>query len=194
MKKNKFIVDCAILCSLTIVLQLLSTLLTNTLQISLTLALVPMAIACIHYGAKCGLIVSAAMGITLFVECAVGFEVSGNVMFMLSPLRTFLGSALRVVLAACCLIAVVFATKKFESKKWRTILLSALLPLFNTAIFVVAFVTLFNPLLKEWASAAGADAVTFIFLSLVGINFIVEVITCTVLCPVIISALQKVKK
>ncbi len=194
MKKNKFIVDCAILCSLTVVLQLLSTLMTNTLQVSLTLALIPVAIACIQYGAKCGIIVSAAMGITLFIECATGFEVGGNVMFMLDPFLTFIGSAVRVVLAACCLLIVAALTKKLESKKWRNFMLSALLPFFNTTIFVIAFITLFNPLMKEWASEAGTNAVTFIFLGLVGVNFIIEVITCTVICPVIISALQKIKK
>lgn len=194
MKKSKFVVDCAILCALTVVLQLLSTFMTNALQLSLTLALIPVAIACIHYGAKCGVIVSAAMGITLYIECVVGTQVGGNVMFMLDPVRTFIGSALRVMAAAGCVLLVAYLTKKYEGKKWRTFMLSALLPFFNTSIFIVAFVTLFNSLLHEWANAAGATAVTYIFLGLVGVNFIVEVITCTVLCPAIIAALQKIKK
>ena len=194
MKKNKFVVDCAILCSLTVVLQILSTLMTNYLQFSLTLALIPVAIACVHYGAKCGMIVSAAMGITLFIECAVGFDVGGGIMFALSPFKTFIGSALRVFLAACCVILVAALTAKFKEKKWRAVLLSALLPFFNTGLFLVAFVTLFNPLMHEWAAGAGATVISYLFLGLVGVNFIIEVITCTVLCPAIVYALRKFKR
>ncbi len=194
MKKNKFVVDCAILCSLTVVLQILSTLMTNYLQFSLTLALIPVAIACVHYGAKCGMIVSAAMGITLFIECAVGFDVGGGIMFALSPFKTFIGSALRVFLAACCVILVAALTAKFKDKKWRSFLVSALLPVFNTGFFLIAFITLFNPLLHEWASAQSATVVSYIFLGLVGVNFIIEVITCVALCPAIVFALQKNRK
>lgn len=194
MKRNKFIVDCAILCALTVVLQILSTLMSNYLQFSLTLALIPVAVACIHYGAKCGVIVSAAMGITLFIECVVGFDIGGGIMFALGPVRTFIGSAVRVVLAACCVLLVGVFTAKFKGKKWRSFLLSALLPVFNTAIFLIAFVTMFNPLLNEWASGAGATVISYIFLSLVGVNFIIEVITCVALCPAIVFALQKNSK
>lgn len=194
MKKNKFVVDCAILCSLTVVLQILSTLMSNYLQFSLTLALIPVAVACIHYGAKCGIIVSAAMGITLFIECVVGFDVGGGVMFALSPVKTFIGSAVRVVLAACGVILAGALTSKFKGKKWRSFLLSALLPVFNTGIFLLAFITMFNPLLHEWASGAGSTVISYIFLGLVGVNFIIEVITCVALCPAIVFALGKNKE
>ncbi|MBQ3598403.1 MAG: hypothetical protein II987_03965 [Clostridia bacterium] len=193
MKKNKFVVDCAILCSLTVVLQILSTLMSNYLQFSLTLALIPVAVACIHYGAKCGIIVSAAMGITLFIECVVGFDVGGGIMFALSPVKTFIGSAVRVVLAACGVILAGALTSKFKGKKWRSFLLSALLPVFNTGIFLLAFITMFNPLLHEWASGAGSTVISYIFLGLVGVNFIIEVITCVALCPAIVFALGKNK-
>lgn len=193
MKKNKFVVDCAILCSLTVVLQILSTLMSNYLQFSLTLALIPVAVACIHYGAKCGIIVSAAMGITLFIECVVGFDVGGGIMFALSPVKTFIGSAVRVVLAACGVILAGALTSKFKGKKWRSFLLSALLPVFNTGIFLLAFITMFNPLLHEWASGAGSTVISYIFLGLVGVNFIIEVITCVALCPAIVFALEKNK-
>ncbi len=191
MKKSKFIVDCAVLCALTVVLQILSTLMTNYLQFSLTLALIPVAVACIHYGAKCGVIVSAAMGITLFIECVIGFDVGGGVMFALSPVRTFIGSAVRVILAAGGVLLVGAATAKFKTKKWRSFLLAALLPVFNTGIFLLIFITMFNPLLHEWASGAGATVMSYIFLGLVGVNFIIEVITCVALCPAIVFALQK---
>lgn len=194
MKKNKFIVDCAILCALTVVLQLLSTFVTNAFQIPLTLALIPVAIACINYGARCGLIVASALGLTIYIECALGTQVSGNVMFLLDPVRTFVGSTLRVIAAAGCLLLVAFFTKRFEDKKWRTFLLSALMPVFNTGIFIAVFFALFNSLMHQWANEAGITVATFIFLGLVGINFVVELITCTVLCPAIIAALRKIKK
>ena len=58
--KNKRIVDCAILSALAIVLQLVSTLL-KQFGVSLTLALVPVVIACVTLKWY-GLIVSGALG------------------------------------------------------------------------------------------------------------------------------------
>ncbi len=191
MKKNKYIVNCALLSALAVVLQLLSTLLTNTLQISLTLALIPVAVACVCYGMKCGLIVSAAMGLTLFAECVVGFDRAGGLLFAVNPLLTFVASAGRVVLAAAFVCIIAYETKRFSKTKWRTYLLSAMLPVFNTFIFTVCFITMFNKTLYEWAG--GSNVISYIFAALIGVNFLVEVVTCLVICPPIINALGKQK-
>mgnify|MGYP003292329170 CR=1 FL=1 len=129
-----------------------------------------------HGSAECAadalvLVLHHGRGITLFVECAIGFDVGGGIMFALSPVKTFIGSALRVILAACCVVLVSALTAKFKEKKWRSFLLSALLPVFNTGFFLIAFITLFNSLLHEWASAQSATVVSYIFLGLVGVNF-----------------------
>lgn len=187
--KNKRIVDCAILSALAIVLQLVSTLL-KQVGVSLTLALVPVMIACVTLKWY-GLIVSGALGGTILVQCIVGADIGGNIMFIYNPVFTVIGSVIRLLIAAAVLVLIINATEKFNESKWRSILVSALMPVLNTGIFVIMFITMFNDLLYEWAGAT--DAFTYIIVTLVGINFIVELGTCVLICPPILYALQKVK-
>ena len=187
--KNKRIVDCAILSALAIVLQLVSTLLKYG-GVSLTLALVPVVIACVTLKWY-GLIVSGALGGTILVQCIVGVDEGGSYMFSYNPVFTVIGSVIRLLIAAAVLVLIINATEKFNESKWRSILVSALMPVLNTGIFIIMFVTMFNDLLYEGAGAT--DAFTYIIVALVGINFIVELGTCVLICPPILYALQKVK-
>ncbi len=187
--KNKRIVDCAILSALAIVLQLVSTLL-KQFGVSLTLALVPVVIACVTLKWY-GLIVSGALGGTILVQCIVGVDEGGSYMFTYNPVFTVIGSVIRLLIAAAVLVLIINATEKFNESKWRSILVSALMPVLNTGIFIIMFVTMFNDLLYE--SAGATDAFTYIIVALVGINFIVELGTCVLICPPILYALQKVK-
>lgn len=187
--KNKRIVDCAILSALAIVLQLVSTLL-KQFGVSLTLALVPVVIACVTLKWY-GLIVSGALGGTILVQCIVGVDEGGSYMFSYNPVFTVIGSVIRLLIAAAVLVLIINATEKFNESKWRSILVSALMPVLNTGIFIIMFVTMFNDLLYE--SAGATDAFTYIIVALVGINFIVELGTCVLICPPILYALQKVK-
>lgn len=187
--KNKRIVDCAILSALAIVLQLVSTLLKYG-GVSLTLALVPVVIACVTLKWY-GLIVSGALGGTILVQCIVGVDEVGSTMFIYNPVFTVIGSVIRLLIAAAVLVLIINATEKFNESKWRSILVSALMPVLNTGIFIIMFVTMFNDLLCELAGAT--DAFTYIIVALVGINFIVELGTCVLICPPILYALQKVK-
>lgn len=187
--KNKRIVDCAILSALAIVLQLVSTLLKYG-GVSLTLALVPVVIACVTLKWY-GLIVSGALGGTILVQCIVGVDEGGSYMFSYNPVFTVIGSVIRLLIAAAVLVLIINATEKFNESKWRSILVSALMPVLNTGIFIIMFVTMFNDLLYE--SAGATDAFTYIIVALVGINFIVELGTCVLICPPILYALQKVK-
>lgn len=189
--KNKRIVDCAILSALAIVLQLVSTLL-KQVGVSLTLALVPVVIACVTLKWY-GLIVSGALGGTILVQCIVGVDKGGSYMFSYNPVFTVIGSVIRLLIAAAVLVLIINATEKFNESKWRSILVSALMPVLNTGIFVIMFVTMFNDMLYDGAKAFATDAFTYIIVYLVGINFIVELGTCVIICPPILYALQKVK-
>jgi len=57
-------------------------------------------------------------------------------------------------------------------------------PVVNTAIFVLACFTIFFPGISEWASGAGKDMIAYVFLTLVGVNFFIELGICTVISPV----------
>lgn len=57
-------------------------------------------------------------------------------------------------------------------------------PVVNTAVFVLACFTVFFPGISEWATGAGKDMIAYVFLTLVGLNFFVELGICTVISPV----------
>ena len=72
-----------------------------------------------------------------------------------------------------------------------TVAASIICPLVNTGIFIVGCYTFFLPTLTEWGMAAGFVSVTaFIFLGMVGLNFLFELGLNVVLSPAIVRLIQ----
>ena len=61
---------------------------------------------------------------------------------------------------------------------------SIVCPVVNTAIFALACYTVFFPGISEWASGAGKDMISYVFLTLVGANFFVELGICLIFSTV----------
>lgn len=61
---------------------------------------------------------------------------------------------------------------------------SVLCPVVNTAVFTLASFTVFFPGIKGWATGAGADMISYIFLTLIGANFFVELGICLIFSTV----------
>lgn len=61
---------------------------------------------------------------------------------------------------------------------------SIVCPVVNTAIFTLACYTVFFPGISEWASGAGESMLTYVFLTLIGANFFVELGICIVFSSV----------
>ena len=61
---------------------------------------------------------------------------------------------------------------------------SILCPVVNTAVFTLASFTVFFPGIKGWATGAGADMISFVFLTLIGANFFVELGICLIFSTV----------
>ena len=61
---------------------------------------------------------------------------------------------------------------------------SVLCPVVNTAVFTLASFTIFFPGIKGWATGAGKDMISFVFLTLIGANFFVELGICLIFSTV----------
>ena len=61
---------------------------------------------------------------------------------------------------------------------------SILCPVVNTAVFTLASFTIFFPGIKGWATGAGADVISYVFLTLIGANFFVELGICLIFSTV----------
>ena len=57
-------------------------------------------------------------------------------------------------------------------------------PVVNTAIFALATFTVFFPGISVWASADGANMISYVFLTLIGLNFLVELGICLIFSTV----------
>lgn len=72
------------------------------------------------------------------------------------------------------------------NKFFATVTAAAAAPIVNTGIFIIGSYIFFLPTLKEWAVGAGfTDVTAFIFLGLVGANFLLEFAVNLVLSPTI---------
>lgn len=61
---------------------------------------------------------------------------------------------------------------------------SVLCPVVNTAVFTLASFTVFFPGINGWATGAGKDMISFVFLTLIGANFFVELGICLIFSTV----------
>ena len=83
---------------------------------------------------------------------------------------------------------------KLFSEKNKTLaaaIAAVVCPIVNTGIFIIGSYIFFLPTITEWGAAAGyANGTAFLFLGMVGLNFIVELGLNLVLIPVIVRLIQ----
>ena len=175
------IVGTGILTALLVVLQALSMVIPT--GVNLNLSLVPITIGAILYGPLAGAFLGLACGVIILVSPnTVTFFMS------ISPVGTILACLLKTTIAG--LLAGFFY--KWIGKKNETagvIVASIIVPLVNTAIFVLCTSLFFMDGLRD----SGVTSFGQIFTVLIGFNFIFEIITNTVVSPVVYRILKIAK-
>jgi uncharacterized membrane protein len=182
---TKKIVLLAILTAIVIALQI-AAIVTRPLfpMFSITLVLVPIVIGAALIGAWAGAWLGLVFGFAVLI--------SGDAapFMVIDPFGTVTVVLIKGMLAG---LAAGFVYKLL-SKKDKTIaaIIAAIVcPLVNTGIFIVGSYVFFLPTLTEWGAAAGyASATAFIFLAMVGLNFLVELAINFVLSPTIVRLIQ----
>jgi hypothetical protein len=74
------------------------------------------------------------------------------------------------------------------------LIISIITPILNTGIFLILYAALFNDLLVQTAASKDTNVWNYIIFTMVGTNFLVELVTTALLCPPIVKALEKVKQ
>ena len=68
-------------------------------------------------------------------------------------------------------------------------------PVVNTGVFFLGCLTFFMPTIREWGAGLGYEnALTYIFLGMIGVNFLIELGSNIVLSPVVVRLLNIRKK
>lgn len=174
-----------IMSALVIVLQLLG----NFIKLgmfSVTLVLVPIVLGAVVAGAFGGAWLGTVFGITVLVAgdaaLFLGIHPIGTVI-------TVIAKGLLCGLAA----ALVYKAIAPKKPKLAVFLAAMTCPIVNTGVFILGCYLFFYGAISEWAVAKGVSVAVYIFLVLVGGNFVLELLTNMVLGPVIIRLINVVK-
>ncbi len=192
--KTQRLVGTAILAAVVIVLQTFASAI-HIGPFSITLALVPIIIGAIIYGAISGAVLGVAFGAVVCYAVVTGADVGGNLMFQQNPAVTILVCILKSTMAGYVAGIVSGALTKRGNLTAGTVLAAILCPLINTSILCITMLAVFGELVESWATSAGfQSSISYIILSMVGVNFLVELAINIVFVPTITHIIKAVKK
>ena len=187
MNKTKTIVGIGLFTAIVVVLQLLGGGIRFGI-FSISLVLLPIVVGSALYGWSGGAWLGFAFGVTVLISGDAAPFLAVN------PLGTVLVVLVKGTL--CGLIAGL--TYKVLEKCNRMVAVFAaafMCPVVNTGVFLLGCQVFFLPTISEWAAMAGyANAATYMFLVLAGVNFLIEVVINMVLAPVITNLIKLGKK
>ena len=164
-----------------------------------TIIHVPVIIGALILGPRYGAWLGFVFGAVVLVACIAGADQGGAILWNLNPLVT---AALCLVKGAAAGWVAGLAFKALEKKAPTAGVICAAIasPVVNTGIFCAGlfafFTDTFNEWMAGWAAQTGnaANPILYIFLSLVGVNFLIEMGINLVLSPIIERIIRLRKK
>ena len=165
----------AILTALVIALQLICTVIKFG-PFSITLALTPIIIGAAIYGPVTGAFLGFIFSIVVYITGLTGMD--GGFILMMMDYSAF-GTTVLCLLkgtAAGFVAGLLFRLLSGKNKTVASIVTSAATPVVNTGLFALGMMTIFYGFLSGNA-ADGQSPLGLLFLSWIGINFIVEFVT-----------------
>lgn len=185
--KTKVLVLGAVLTALVIILQFMGAFIRFG-PFSISLVLIPIVIGAATCGVKIGAWLGFVFGmVVLFSGDAAAF-------MSISPIGTVITVLAKGTLSGLIAGIVYKALEKFNS--YLAVIVSAIVcPLVNTGVFLLGCLVFFFDAIAQWGIDAGFDStVAYMFLGLVGGNFLFELASNVVLSPVITTVLTFEKK
>lgn len=155
---------------------------------SITLALVPIIIGSAVYGASSGAYLGFIMGLTILISGLCGWD-GGTIRYLISihSFATILICIIKSTLAGWA------SGTAYKMVARKSILLGVIIsgvvcPVVNTGIFVLLMRIFFHATLQSWA--AGTHMMHYMITSLVGINFLIELVVNLLLTTVITKIIK----
>ncbi len=191
-KKTVQLTQLSILAALIVVLQLMS----YNIKIgtfNLSLVLIPLVIGGVMFGPLAGAILGSLFSAVVIVGCVTGMDAGGNILWNVNPWLTVLVCLVKGTTAGFVGGAVAKLFSKKTNVPFLGVLIAALaVPIVNTGLFVLGMWFLFRETLVAWAG--GQEVVSYVFLTLIGVNFLIELGLNLVLSPTterIITAVRR---
>lgn len=182
----KKITGIAILIAIEIVLQTIGNYVAFPGGIAINLALIPIALGAIMYGPLAGAILGFINGLViLFAPSTLAF-------WSYSKIGTIVTCLTKCTVAGT-ISGLLYMLISKKNKLIGSIVASLIIPIINTTLFVVLYVTIFNGLYKE-SAPADMTLLKLLFTTFIAINFILEFSITTVLSPTINKVIKIVRK
>lgn len=189
-KQIQKMVGLAIFTAVVIVLQLLGSFI-KVGTFSISLVLIPIVVGAAVYGAGAGAFLGGVFGVVVTIACINGSDVGGNLLFTQSPALTILICMVKGIAAGA---AAGWVYRLLAGKNaYLAVAVSALAaPVVNTGLFCLGMRFFFYDTLVAWA--AGQSLVYYVFIGLIGVNFLLETLINLVCSPIILRILNAVKR
>lgn len=155
---------------------------------SISLILIPVVLG----AALCGPIVSAWLGFVFGVVVLLSGDAA--LFLTISVPGTIVTVLLKGTLCGLC-AGLVFNALKSKNITLATILAAIVAPVTNTGVFLLGCRVFFFDAIREWGVAEGFVSVTkYMLVGFVGFNFLFELLTNVVLCPIVVRIIEATKK
>ena len=185
---TKTVVYLAILTTLLVVLNLLSTVFKVITNVNLTL--IPIVLGALLLGWKGGLTLGAISGIMTFVFGVTGVDAFTNFLFTQHPVLTFLTCFVKVALAG---FVGGILYKVINNKYVGVFVASAVIPVINTAVFIIGALIMSDSI-SVLASAEGVSVIYFLIIMCAGVNFLIEFGINLLVAPAIHTVVKVLEK
>ena len=189
LQETKYLVGMAIFSAIVVVLQALATALGRLGLTPPSLVLVPIVIGAAAYGLKSGAWLGLVFGIVVLAAGISGIDVFTAGMWNYNPFAT---AAICLVkgIAAGWAAGFVYRSLQRVNQIVAAVAAAVVCPVVNTGLFLLGATVFFRSYLQSTYSVQASGFVTFLFIGLVGINFIIEMLINLVLSPVIVRVLK----
>ena len=168
----------------------------KTFVLEITLIVVPVAVGAVTLGPVAGLILGTIFGITSFIQC-FGMSPFGAMLLSINPVSTFI-VCVPTRMAMGWLTGMIFRGLKMTDldRKVSTSIACLLGPFLNTFFFMSALCVCFyhTDYIQSMVTSVGATNVFAFIVAFVGLNGIVEALSCFVIGTAIAIALMSVQR
>ena len=186
-KQTQVLVLGAILTALVVILQFMGSFIRFG-PFAISLVLIPIVIGAATCGVKIGTWLGFIFGVVVLISGDASAFLAVNVF----------GTIVTVLLkgAACGLAAGLIYKLLEKYNRYLAVIAAAVVcPIVNTGVFLLGCVIFFMDTVAEWGAALGfGGTLEYMFLGLVGGNFLFELASNIILSPVILRVLNKKNK
>ena len=136
------------------------------------------------------IVVGAVFGVVCLIAGITGADEFTNVLWVASPFWLVVVCVGKAVLCGLCAGLV---AKALRQRQTISCILAALTaPVVNTGVFAIGMLTVFKPVLQDYAG--GTNIVYFLFVAFIGVNFLVEFAVNAAMSAAIARIVQVVQK